>query len=669
MKNTIVAFLLIIIPTLGICQSQYSARLTIGRANIGVSPDEEIWVTTNDGSLLHTDKIGDIWAYNPVGKLNVDFASIRGVYERITVFSNDTLMISGFIHGKLSNTDFVLWSGDKGETWEEIKFGKASWLDSFCHTEDGRAWMSGNTEYIYYTEDYGRTWTQIDKSNLIGNIRLVSAATSPDGQMQLYGASWGELYITNDNSVTLTPTPTPYSQGKYQFKYNHKKDPNKRPGISKIRFYGDKYLITQDSRVFITRADGIDWQPLKNCYDYEVTKAGNLYTVNKDGTVSLYDHNFKQIWSSSQTMSNLPQSITCQNESLFAICTDEVCQINPGEFVISGLFTDDFDIGSGFDELLYDYRKLTFEGNTYAYDNKDLLCIEVNSGKWYRLMTADFPIGNAVIFDGHLLISDLSFNQYYKIDVDNKTVTEYSFADDFIQRSNNPVISFSLGVDSQGCFHHDAQSVKYNRTGDFFVAEKSRNSSNKIDESHINRLVSVIIESRQHTISLSELEITDTDIKDFKKFIAKEAGKQAKGERSLEYSTNPYKFPDFDTDIKFYKNIADSLYAGAIPDSVINAALRAEYGNWSSTTNWKSVVIEFQGGQILKISNTDDKPNYMLTPWLVDYEGVKFKGNAISIGRILTRLSNGNFIASPFKDKNYVIFNIINYLYQQKLAD
>ncbi len=525
--------------------------------------------------------------------------------------------------------------------------------------------MSGNTEYIYYTEDFGRTWTQIDKSHLIGNIRLVSAATSPNGDVQLFGASWGEFYITKDNCTTLTPVPTPHSQGKYKFTYSYKRDPNKRPAISKIRVYGERCLVTQDGRVFITQSDSIDWQPLKDAYDYEVTKGGNLYVIHKDGSVRLYDNGFAPLWSSGKNMSRLPQSVTCRNESLFAICGDEVYKINTGEFIVSGLFTDDFPLGSGYDEYVYDSNKLIYNNVTYTYDNKDLLCKEADGSRWYRLMSVDFHIGNAVVYDGKFLISDASLDRYYKVDLDKKTVKEYLLPDNFIRTSDNPVFSFTMETGSRGCFHNNVQYASYNRKDDAFVTDRPGGGPRKIDAGAIDRLVEAIVGSRNNTLSASDLELTASDIDSFKKLIEREAKQSLKELPLWKVSQNPYRFPDFDTDFEFYKNMADSLYAGAIADSFIDAALRSEYGNWSSTTDWKSVTIGFRNGYQLKLRNSDDQPNYMLTPWLVDYKGIKFKGNSISIGRILTELSSDNFIASPFKDKDYLIFKIVDYLYRQ----
>ncbi len=443
MKKITAAIIFTIIPVIGICQSQYSARISIDMAQIGVSPSEELWVATTSGDLWHTDKIGSLWKCSL--HRNSEFMW-NDSYDQITVFPDNTIIISGRIREKNQiSKDVVLRSEDGGKTWEKIKFGKDAWLYFACNTDDGSVWASGSSQFIYSTTDFGKTWTQIEKPYPVRYTRLLSGATSPDGSVQLFGTNDGQLYITKDNSTTFTQLPTPHYQGKYKYPNIDTKRTNTAREIAKIRIHGDRYLLSQDGLTFITMSNRIDWQPLKDTYDYEITEGGNLYVVAKDGSVRLYDKDFRQVWSSAEKMLQLPKSITCRNESLFAICMDRVYKINPNEFVTSELFTDDYAIGTGLQKYYpYDQRKLTYKGNTYTYDRKDLLRKDSRNGKWYRFLTPGFNIGNVVVWDDDLLIADKSLSAYYKADIENRTITRYVLPDNIIDMSNNPAVRFTM---------------------------------------------------------------------------------------------------------------------------------------------------------------------------------------------------------------------------------
>ena len=49
-------------------------------------------------------------------------------------------------------------------------------------------------------------------------------------------------------------------------------------------------------------------------------------------------------------------------------------------------------------------------------------------------------------------------------------------------------------------------------------------------------------------------------------------------------------------------------------------------------------------GKKLIIENSDDKPNYLYTPWIVDFEGLKFRTNSILFGQQIDEITNGQFL-------------------------
>lgn len=164
-----------------------------------------------------------------------------------------------------------------------------------------------------------------------------------------------------------------------------------------------------------------------------------------------------------------------------------------------------------------------------------------------------------------------------------------------------------------------------------------------------------------------DLKITDNEIKEFKKFIDKEEQRIKKSGIDRFDFDNLYSFPGENTDFNFYKSIADSLFT--LSEEEINNAFWQAYGNWSTTTDWRRIIFVFQNGKKLIIENSDDKPNYLYSPWIVDFEGLKFRTNSILFGQQIDEITNGHFFKEIARDKNYAIFKIADYMYRKKLND
>jgi len=67
------------------------------------------------------------------------------------------------------------------------------------------------------------------------------------------------------------------------------------------------------------------------------------------------------------------------------------------------------------------------------------------------------------------------------------------------------------------------------------------------------------------------------------------------------------------------------------------------------------------------VESSSDRPNYLYTPWTVDYEGLKFKSNSILFSRMVDELTRGQFLGDVPGDKKYAIFKIADYIYRRKV--
>ena len=183
--------------------------------------------------------------------------------------------------------------------------------------------------------------------------------------------------------------------------------------------------------------------------------------------------------------------------------------------------------------------------------------------------------------------------------------------------------------------------------------------------STINQLLSSVNSAPHQVLHSTDLHLTPKDIEAYKKLIT-EKEKQI-NRQGINYFPRDkyYTFPGENTDFNFYRAVADSI--NSIPDSIINKIFSTGSGNLSTTTNWIKLTLEFQNDQKLTISNQDDKPNYLHTPWIVNFEGLLFKTNSMNIGRQIDLMTGGAFFEATAKDKKYALFQIADYLYREIL--
>jgi hypothetical protein len=275
------------------------------------------------------------------------------------------------------------------------------------------------------------------------------------------------------------------------------------------------------------------------------------------------------------------------------------------------------------------------------------------------------------LFDNHIIVTNGKLREHYAVDAANRIVNKFELPDHLFEKELITEVHFENG--SQGCFHADNLRKSYTKKGAQFVVDNKSTSAryltkaaNRIDASIVEEMIEIIDNSRFTKVDLADLEITDNDVINFKNFIEQERKKYIK-QKSTELSDfeNLYAFPIDHTDFDFYIATSDSLANVAKED--IDQAFWQAYGNWSTTTDWRRVILVFQDGKKLIVENSDDKPNYLYTPWLVDYEGLKFKTNSVRFGRLINDLTKGQFFDGSTNDKNYAIFKIADYLYRKKL--
>jgi hypothetical protein len=642
-------------------QDEYLARLSISGSvsQLGISPNEEVWVATRAGNVYYTKQFGELWHIGPFGSFDPYNSNSGNTFERINFFSQDTVMISGFIQDD-GKENFVYWSNDHCKTWQKVEFGKSSWLDAAYINNNGKAWMSGSSQLIYFTADRGKTWATFNKVEATGNLRFTTIFFLKDEKTGLFGSTWNVIYKTADNCKSWEKIPTPLDQKKYQ-----RISKEERPEIEKIRIFGNYYIVKQQGRIFITKSNLLNWVYRPDIIDFEVDEDGNLYTVDNNLSIGLYDSNLTKLWTSEQKLKNVPIAIGVKNNKLFALTSQYLYKINSNDFKCSQLFTNDTNIPEP-------YLKVNFEGKQYGFENRDILCFDNIKQQWFRLLSVDFSISNATLFQGKLIISDRSLNNYYNVIPNNRTIIEFKLPESLFTDKTVTEIHFENG--SRGCF--DASNLRrsyYKKTNSFIVDQKLSTakylsqSAKEIEESTVQSMIKIIDKSRFSKLTLADLNISENDVKGFKTFIDNQEQQIRRSGINRFSDDNLYSFPGENTNFNFYKSVADTL--SRISEKNINNAFWEAYGNWSTTTNWRRVIFVFKDGKKLIVENSDDKPNYLYTPWLVDYEGLKFKSNSMAFGQYVYKITDGYFFSNGAGDKNYAIFKIADYLYRKDLKN
>ena len=652
--------LLLLVAKPAFSQDPYLARLSITGTigELGISPNGEIWVATATGQVYYWSQADQLWRENNISASDVNTSN---TFERVNFFSDSTIVLSGFLHEN-GKQDFIFRSDDHGKTWIKVRFGESSWIDGACFMRDGKAWMTGNSQYIYYTKDSGKSWQTFDKIEKTGNLRLISICFRKDGKTGLFGSTWNSLYLTTDNCNSWTKIPTPLAQNKYT-----RISKTVHPRIGKIRMFGNHYIIRQEERTFISLIDQIEWQYLPEVVDFEVTDTGNLYTIQKDKGIKLYNSDFSCIWTCNQKLDLPTDAIAVKGEKLIALTREQLYQISPGSFERNELLSSNSTISKP--EL-----KLQIDGEDYGFAGKDILKFDTVRNQWFRYMQLDFYITNASTINGKLLISDQSYNQFYELNLKQKVLVRAQLPSKMIDLKANPVVEFHLERGSQGCFHVDNSMQSFIRNGMQFTLKKQAstgsfltNFTKPIDANTIDSLAGMIADFKRDKISIADLDITQEDITRFKKYIDLQAERiNKKGLEEYKKDETAYEFPGENTDFDYYKKLADSLYA--LSPEVINAVFSQPDSYWSTTTNTRRIILVLKDGKRLVIENSYNRPNYLFMPWDIEYGQLKLKSNSIQLGKIIDHLTKGSFFVRDVSDKNYAIFTIADYVYRQKIS-
>lgn len=309
--------LLLLLPVFIYAQDKFSAplpeQLIVKNA---VSPSGKLVSLRYDGVVYTSHSMNALW--NRSSRLtNEEFDN--NIYNTVDYVTDNVIIMAGLIFGTNASHDFILRSADAGKTWNRVGFGRQSQIDETWFDAKGRGWMSGSSEVIYYTENFGEKWEELKLPKK--DCRVSGLHFLGDGKTGIVGSLGGRLFRTADNCTSWTEIPTPLSQKKYKDIYE-----STRPEISKIRIFGNNaaYIIRQERRVFFSKTADVEWQRLKDVYDFEVTEDSSVYLVYKDGTVELRNSAMQLQYTAPQKLPFLPNQFTTRGKMLYGFETEKM---------------------------------------------------------------------------------------------------------------------------------------------------------------------------------------------------------------------------------------------------------------------------------------------------------------------------------------------------------
>lgn len=240
-----------------------------------------------------------------------------------------------------------------------------------------------------------------------------------------------------------------------------------------------------------------------------------------------------------------------------------------------------------------------------------------------------------------------------------------------LTKTDNPKWVWYLNIGFFG-LGYPVGRITFLRRGNRFVADRKILNSKflnkvprEIDANTIEEMLREVDKSRFDDVSIKDLHLSDDDVVAFKKFIDSEAARIKKSGIDRSDFDQLYSFPGENADFDYYKRVADSLFL--LPTARVDEAFWQAYGNWSTTTEWRRVIFVLEDGRKVIVENSDDKPNYLYTPWTVEFDGLKFKSNSMAFGEKIRELTKGEFFVNGSGEKKYAIFKIADYLYERKL--
>lgn len=621
--------------------------------NIAVSPNEIVWLITDDGNLFFSNDITKGWYYGFAPAHDTGYSREHGSFENMAFFNKDVAIVTGRIPASkksMANDGYFL-TRDGGKHWEVRSSGIGTAIRSSYADMKGNAWLVGEGNSIAISNDYAQSWSNrqlpFKKQGKAFSIHMQKGTEGIIGQEN-------EILVTTDNWKTSKALPTPLDQRKY----NKPEDARTSP-IRQVFTWKDHYIAIQNGIAFYTSKKTIDWQR----FPMGITRLAldessqKLYALTHTHQVLVFKTPQSFIPVQNKAIGGGTESIQVVNNTAYVFYSsynDYKCyKINEDNFIEAIPYTSDSRIKKP--DIVSKGKQMTWGAtNNHIYAS-------VNGGKdWHREYVADFrPQDIKVIDDKTLILWDGNKNFQYTSGA--KYLEDYKYSKPISVFLKYPVTSFSITGAMSGCFNMEAEEIKYTRKGDTtFIAHAvedkgagERIPKNPKDPAPLRKTTSSrIVDSLLRGInlyydsipSIADFKISANDKNNYLKLARKDFG--GRGKDTIRYHQLLKHVDSFSKDS--VKRVLDAM---------------PKY----YSTNSSSITIQFVNSNMdtLTLSHEDNStPRGWMLPWHAEYKGKHFTCYHLQLSRFIKECMPPGFKNRAVLSNRYLLMNIAEYLFE-----
>lgn len=603
-------------------QRDYRAELEIkgSLSEIGVTPNGTVWLSTSDAEFFVLDVDSSGWRYGP------SFGS--GNISQITFF-NDTV---GIATGSVGRDGFYRTS-DGGTTWNRRRLGGD--VQVYCTFVDvkGDAWAGGSSGNLLHSSDQGLTWNVIPTP--FGASKRLKAIYMDASGNGILGSLGNDLVVCSDHGRSYRSIATPADQHS-DTRRDHRNVYNR---IQRVARWHSWFIVEQIGRVWYTDTSTIQWNAFPEesvtfTLDEHVQR---LYTVSMAGHVVAFDSTFNQVWKHAESSFFEPMFLTSSNGTVIVQeYSGVIHRVRKGASTHSvGLYT--------FAKSLKDPRSVRYGQNTsWGFSYRSLYArFDQSPKRWFRVANLDSPPEDLTLIDDTTAIV-WTRGKNLKFTINSERAEELVLNEPLAQFLKYPVVAIQITSETQGCFHHKTDFIRYVLQEDGSWSKDSSGSdegdvdwtSGSVVTADIDCALKNVDQTPGQYPPLTNFRITDEDIATFRtelKHMSRRA--QMEGEVPVR-------------DEAFYERFIHSLDSLQNSGYTVQVPLYSEW--WSTTMSTLTVTLTNGIGEQLTMTSDVGAGWAWGLPFDVNYHGLHFSSMSMDLARMIKSAMPNGFL---FKDR------------------
>lgn len=663
MKQLLITVMALLAITSCSCRAQedYRERINLGWAftQLAVSPKGQIALAT-DTVIYVTDAPEKGWQEIPMPD-NLPY------YRKINdlCWPNERTIIA-IVSGK-----GILYAWEKADDGTFKPCAMENAPEDFIHhlysNGQDNVWTWNGDNQVFFSSNSGRSWHEVahiqeleamDNKSSFFRHKINDIHFDKDGLRGLIGSNSNQLYLTLDNCKTLQRIPTPLDQKAY----DQSEVRGMTPTISKVRVWGDHYLVEQDHMAFITSASDIHWRLIEGSDTAEyVDVMDNRFIVMMpdEETIRILDEKQNVVKEfDAPELDVFREEKTAIGHDLYIINERYLnkCGIRDNERY--ELFRIDQEIDPT--HAVESPDIFTIDGQEFYFYNYDLIVKSKATGKWYRHMTFDFNPVEAFVDNGKALLYDSYIDgdkTLYQVNIKEKSIKPFEWPSEMF--GHKKVVAMRIINTVNGCFDYGYWFNKqYRLQGNELVWEKDSTSYPKsrapypdlpkrFNASDIQRLVALIDDSRSHPQAYTDTLITDEDRAKY-----------------LELINTLQEEDDFKYKIRTDENNRDQWASlgqeiTALNESELKQAREDASCFTSTTVETLKIEFTFEDGSTMSCHNNEFKVSYLYSPWTITFGNYVYQTEDLNVGALINQITQGKMLDQRYCSKAYAIYQMV----------